>query len=87
MTIPEFEADMRRQLLVTRMRQVAVQGVVVTPQEIEQEYRRKNEKVKVEYVKISRRTSTRPKCSRAWRICSSISRSTRPGTPCRTGVT
>jgi peptidyl-prolyl cis-trans isomerase D len=53
MTIPEFEADVRRQLLVTRMRDVAVQGVVVTPQEIEQEYRRKNEKVKVEYVKFS----------------------------------
>ncbi len=44
---------MRRQLLVTRMREVAVQGVVVTPQEIEQEYRRKNEKVKIEYVKLS----------------------------------
>lgn len=53
LTIPEFENDMRRQLLVTRMREVAVQGVVVTPQEIEQEYRRKNEKVKIEYVKLS----------------------------------
>ncbi len=53
MTIPEFEADMRRQLLVTRMREVAVQGVVVTPQEIEQEYRRKNEKVVIQYVKLT----------------------------------
>jgi len=53
MTIPEFEADVRRQLLVTRVREVAVQGVVVTPQEIEQEYRLKNEKVKVQYVKLA----------------------------------
>jgi peptidyl-prolyl cis-trans isomerase D len=52
MTIPEFETEMRRQLLVTRMRDIAVQGVIVTPQEIEQEYRKRNEKVKVEYVKI-----------------------------------
>lgn len=52
MSIPEFEAEMRRQLLVTRMRDIAVQGVIVTPQEIEQEYKKKNEKVKVEYVKI-----------------------------------
>jgi peptidyl-prolyl cis-trans isomerase D len=52
MTIPEFENEIRRQLLVTRMRDIAVQGVIVTPQEIEQEYRRRNEKVKVQYVKI-----------------------------------
>jgi peptidyl-prolyl cis-trans isomerase D len=52
MTIPEFETEMRRQLLVTRMRDIAVQGVIVTPQEIEQEYRKKNEKVKIEFVKI-----------------------------------
>jgi peptidyl-prolyl cis-trans isomerase D len=52
MTIPQFENEMRRQLLVTRMRDIAVQGVVVMPQEIEQEYRRKNEKIKLAYVKI-----------------------------------
>ena len=53
LSIPEFEAEMRRQLLVTRMRDIAIQGVVVTPQEIEQEYRKRNEKVKIEYVKIA----------------------------------
>ncbi len=52
MSIPQFENEVRRQLLVTRIRDVAVQGVVVTPQEIEQEYRRKNEKIKIAYVKI-----------------------------------
>ncbi len=53
LTIPEFEADMKRQLLATRLRQVAVEGTVVTPLEIEQEYRKRNEKIKLEYVKIS----------------------------------
>jgi peptidyl-prolyl cis-trans isomerase D len=53
MTIPEFETEFRRQLLVTRMRDIAVQGVIVTPQEIEQEFRKRNEKIKIQYVKIA----------------------------------
>jgi peptidyl-prolyl cis-trans isomerase D len=52
LSIPEFEADMRRQLLITRLRNVALEGTVVTPLEIEQEYRKKNEKTKIEFVKI-----------------------------------
>src|SRR3954447_16430453 len=52
LTIPEFENDMRRQMLVARLRAVALEGTVVTPQEIEQEYRKRNEKIKVEYVKL-----------------------------------
>jgi peptidyl-prolyl cis-trans isomerase D len=53
MTIPEFEGEMRRQLLITRLRDVALEGTIVTPQEIEQEFKKKNEKIKVEYVKIT----------------------------------
>jgi len=53
MTIPEFEGEMARTLLITRLRDVALEGTVVTPAEIEQEFRHRNEKVKVEYVKIS----------------------------------
>jgi len=52
MTIPEFELNMERQLLLTRLRQVVLEGTVVSPQQIEQAYRNKNEKVKIEYVKI-----------------------------------
>jgi peptidyl-prolyl cis-trans isomerase D len=52
LSIPEFEADMRRQLMITRMRDIALEGTIVTPLEIEQEYRKRNEKVKIEYVKI-----------------------------------
>jgi peptidyl-prolyl cis-trans isomerase D len=44
---------MARQLLITKMRNVALEGTVVTPQEIEQEYRRRNDKVKIQYVKIT----------------------------------
>jgi len=53
LTIPEFESDMRRQMLIARLRAVALEGTVVTPQEIEQEYRKRNEKIKVEYVKLT----------------------------------
>ena len=53
LTIPQFEEDMARQLLITKMRNVALEGTVVTPQEIEQEYRRRNDKVKIQYVKIT----------------------------------
>jgi len=50
--IEEFEADVRRQLLMTRMRDVALEGTIVTPAEIEAEYRKQNEKIKIEYVKM-----------------------------------
>ena len=53
LTIPEFENDMRRQMLIARLRAVALEGTIVTPQEIEQEYRKRNEKIKVEYVKLT----------------------------------
>src|ERR1039458_2057756 len=51
-SIAEFESDLRRQILITRLREVAIEGTIVTPLEIEQAYRKKNEKIKIEYVKI-----------------------------------
>ena len=53
LTPEQFEAALRREMLATRLRDVALEGTVVTQAEIEQEYRRKYEKVKVEYVKLS----------------------------------
>ncbi len=52
-TIPEFEANLRNQMLLMRMQGLAAEGIVVTPSEIEQEYRTRNEKVKLEYVALS----------------------------------
>ena len=49
----QFETALRREMLATRLRDVALEGTVVTQAEIEQEYRRKYEKVKVEYVKLT----------------------------------
>ena len=53
LTIAEFERDLKRNLLITRMRGIATEGVVVSPQEIEQEFRRRDEKTKIEYVKVT----------------------------------
>lgn len=52
-TIAEFEQDIKRQLMATRLRDIVLQGSVVTPAEIEQEYRRRNEKAVIQYVKLS----------------------------------
>ncbi|MDQ6662890.1 MAG: peptidylprolyl isomerase [Acidobacteriota bacterium] len=53
LTIPEFESDMARQVLVNRLRQVVVEGTIVSPAEVEQEFRRRNEKAKIEYVMLT----------------------------------
>ncbi|HTS62395.1 MAG TPA: peptidylprolyl isomerase [Candidatus Acidoferrales bacterium] len=52
-TIEQFESDLRRQVLVTRLRNIAMEGTIVTPVEIEAEFRKKNEKIRVEYVKLT----------------------------------
>ncbi|HZT33261.1 MAG TPA: peptidyl-prolyl cis-trans isomerase [Bryobacteraceae bacterium] len=53
LTIPEFEQSLSRQLLASKLRDVALAGIVVSPAEIEQDYRKRKEKVKIEYVKIA----------------------------------
>ncbi len=53
LTIQEFEERLRQQLLVSRLNSLAVEGVIVSPAEIEREYKRKNDKVKIEWVKLT----------------------------------
>ena len=50
MSVPEFEELLRRSLLESKVRRLVTDGLSVSPAEIEEEYRRKNEKVKLEYV-------------------------------------
>jgi peptidyl-prolyl cis-trans isomerase D len=52
LSIPEFEANVRTQMLVSKLEDLVGQGVLVTPGEVVKEYQRRNEKVKLEYVKI-----------------------------------
>ena len=53
MTPGEFEASLRRQLLVEKLRAVVTDWVAVTDAEADAEYTRRNEKVKVELVHVS----------------------------------
>lgn len=53
LSIAQFEEDLRRQMLLGRLRAVALQGIVVSGAEIQREYRRKNDKIKVEWVKLT----------------------------------
>jgi peptidyl-prolyl cis-trans isomerase D len=51
-SIPEFEADLRRDILVTRLTNIALEGTVVSPAEIEAEFKKKFEKIKVAWVEF-----------------------------------
>jgi peptidyl-prolyl cis-trans isomerase D len=53
LTIPEFESNLRRQILITKLREVAIEGTIVSELEIEHAYQERNEKIKIQYVKVS----------------------------------
>ena len=53
MSVPEFEQSLQRQLLVDKLAMWVTGGVSVSPDEIEQEYRRQNERAQIEYVEFS----------------------------------
>ncbi len=48
----EFQESMRADLVAQRLQSVVTDGVTVSPGEVEREYRRRNERAKVEYVKV-----------------------------------
>jgi peptidyl-prolyl cis-trans isomerase D len=53
LSIEQFEATVARQVLLERIRSVALQAVLVSPQEIELAFRLRNEKAKIDYVKLT----------------------------------
>lgn len=52
LTVEQFEANVRKQMLLTRLQNLAAEGAIVTPDEIEREYRRRFQRVKLEYIAI-----------------------------------
>jgi peptidyl-prolyl cis-trans isomerase D len=52
MSIPEFEDFLRDQMLQDKFRHMVTDAITVSPAEIQAEYRRRNEKVQLEYVLI-----------------------------------
>ncbi len=52
-TIPEFERDLKKQILLQRIETLALEGIVVTPSQVEEAYRQRNEKIKVSYLQLT----------------------------------
>lgn len=50
LSVREFEAQFRESLLMEKIRAVVTDGVQVTPEEVRQEFLRRNAKAKIEYV-------------------------------------
>ena len=53
MTIPQFERNVQKNLLLLKLQNIPLEGVLVPRDEVEKEYRRRNEKVKLEYVNFT----------------------------------
>ncbi len=53
LSVEEFESTLRRQMLMMRLQHLASEGVVVTPAEVETEFRRRNEKARLEYIALA----------------------------------
>jgi peptidyl-prolyl cis-trans isomerase D len=52
-TTQEFETSISQQLMEEKFQQLVTDGITVSPAEVEQEFRRRNEKVKLSYVVIT----------------------------------
>ena len=52
MTIPQFESILRKQLLIEKLQSLTMEGVVVSDREVEAEFHRSADQVKIEYILI-----------------------------------
>lgn len=52
MTVPEFETEVKSALLQQKFQQLVTDGITATDDEVQEEFRRENEKIKLDYVVI-----------------------------------
>ena len=52
MSVGEFETYLQNEMLLEKFRELMTDGITVSPQEIEREFRRRNEKVKIDYAVV-----------------------------------
>lgn len=53
LTIPQFEENLRKQLLLTKLQDLVLEGAVVTDAEVQREYHKENDKVKIAFIAIA----------------------------------
>ena len=51
-SVPEFENNMRLKGYADAVQMIAMEGVIVTPAEVEAEYRKRNDKIKLDYIAL-----------------------------------
>ena len=56
LSIEEFEYTLRRQMLMLKLQHLVSEGVVVTPAEVEAEFKRRSEKVRLEYIALTKQS-------------------------------
>ena len=49
-SVPDFEDNVRAKDLEDEIERIVLEGIIVTPAEAEEEYRRRNDKIKVDYI-------------------------------------
>jgi peptidyl-prolyl cis-trans isomerase D len=52
MSVPDFETALRQGMLLEKFRQLVTDGITVSPAEIQQEFKRRNEKITIQYALI-----------------------------------
>jgi peptidyl-prolyl cis-trans isomerase D len=52
MSVPDFENNIRLKNYQDAIQMVALEGIVVSPAEVEAEYRKRNDKIKIEYISV-----------------------------------
>ncbi|HXK58552.1 MAG TPA: peptidylprolyl isomerase [Acidobacteriota bacterium] len=57
MTAQEFEENLRRDIIRQKMQQLLTDGIIVTPEEVRQEYENRNLEAKVRYIAIDKKAS------------------------------
>jgi peptidyl-prolyl cis-trans isomerase D len=52
MSVEDFETFLRNEMLLQKFHELVTDGIAVTPDDIQQEFRRRNEKVRIEYALV-----------------------------------
>ena len=52
-TFADLQSQTSRQVLIAKLEQIVAQGVLVSPKDVETEYKRKNDKVRIEYTLLA----------------------------------
>ena len=61
MSVPDFENNIRLKTYQDSIQMIALEGTVVSPAEVEAEYRKRNDKVKIDYIAFDPTKLTAPK--------------------------